>query len=231
MLKVSSLNLWRYNEWDKRAPRIISLLREVNADIIFFQEVDLDSVRDTGDQVEVLNRQLGYQYKHFAKAETLTSWKNVMFDHPIDYGLAVLSRIPFQHETISLGKATDNERSRILLCCKFSVGEETIEITNVHFSNRDDWAEAHFKETLKVMGGENSVLIGDFNIKSMAEYKHLYADKYTASSDIYDYVSYPADGLSYDYILIPHSMKFESFECRSENVSDHRMVVADISLN
>ena len=83
---------------------------------------------------------------------------------------------------------------------------------------------------LRCSRGLASVLIGDFNIFNMSKYRGLYDGAYKASNDKYEYISYPKDNDSLDYVLIPLSYEFESFICRDEYVSDHRMVVTKIKL-
>jgi endonuclease/exonuclease/phosphatase family metal-dependent hydrolase len=216
-IKIASLNLWRYKDWENRKQKIIDLVSKINPDVLFLQESDRDLSKDPECQAEILNRQLKFPHKIFAPSEI----------EPLEYGLAVLSKIPFTSKQIKLTQAPDDKHPRTILVCEFDLDDRKVSITNVHFSNRDDWSESHLKETLGIVNPE-SVLIGDFNIKDMTAYRELYSDKYTASSDTYKYISYPEDGLSYDYILLPNSMGFVSFECREETVSDHRMIVAEI---
>jgi len=231
-LKIASLNLWRYNAWQERLPNIIDLLKKVDADVVLLQEVDLDTTQDTENQAMILNRELGYPHVHFSKSETLTTWKGQLLSTPVEYGLAVISRIPFESERVELTRAPDDKHDRTILISKFMTEQGPVTITNLHFSNKDDWAESHLKETLQIIEdrGIDTVLAGDFNIKGLSKYRDVYDEKYRSSSDEFSYISYPNDGLSYDYILLPKCMKFESFECRDEYVSDHRMIISEITM-
>lgn len=231
-LVVASLNLWCFYDWEKRFPAIIKLLKEVNPDILVTQETQRNLSIDTRSSIEMINAELGYPHMIFAPADIKLQQKGVIFEHPVEHGLGALSKWPLTHEFIPLTKAIDDKEKRGVLECEIDVLGKKHSIMNVHFSNSDERAENHFKETLRTAAerGNNSILSGDFNIFNIEKYKALYGDQYVSSSESYAYVSYPDDQASFDYILIPKNYSFENFECREEYVSDHRMIVAKIKL-
>ncbi len=231
-IRLASLNVWRFYDWQKRLPEIVGALRKIKPDIIFLQEAEKDISFDSRNQADILAEALGYPFKSFAVAEVKTKMKGVLTAHPVDHGLGVVSVFPFVSETISLTQAPDDKEKRIVVLNKVTIGDEVYNFTNVHFSNSDAWAEAHFKETLKIFKDRKieTVLAGDFNVKNMSSHKNLYGNAYTSSADLFKYVSYPKDATSYDYVLLPKGYAFKNFECRDEEVSDHRLIVADIIL-
>lgn len=229
-ITIASLNLWRFNEWERRLPKIISTIQKLDPDIIFLQEVQKDISFDERNQIDILNDLLKYPHSLFSLADIKTTRKGVPLSNPVDHGLGVLSKFPFDSETILLAKSVGDKGQRILQINNFDIQGENFTFTNIHFSNSDEWAEAHFKEALNILKTKKTGIIGDFNIKNIKKYRGLYDDSYTSSSDIYDYISYPADSMSYDYMLIPKVYEFENFECRDEDVSDHRMIMATIEI-
>jgi endonuclease/exonuclease/phosphatase family metal-dependent hydrolase len=227
-LTIVSLNLWRFHDWEKRFPAIVTLLKELNPDIILTQETQLDIVHNSRNQIEILNEALAYPHAHFALADVKTTRKGVPLPHPVDHGHGILSRFPFTPEIIKLTKAADDKEQRILLRCEVVLESRTQIVTNVHFSNSDAWAEAHFREAMPFL--KQSIVAGDFNIRDLSKYRDVYAESHRSSADEFNYVSYPEDGVSYDYVLIPKEYTFTSFECRAEYVSDHRMLISNISI-
>ena len=227
---IASLNLWCFSEWDTRLPAIVKLLKEINPDILFTQETQRNIAIDPRNQIEIINAELGYPYHIFAPADIKTTRKDVTYKFPVEHGLGVLSKWPVITETIQLKKSEDDKEKRIILTCEIDMGGVKHLLANLHFSNSDMWAENHFKETLKILNQKNitPILVGDFNIYNIVKYKDLYDSQYISSSELYHYVSYPNDNASLDYILLPQQYEFEDFSCRSEYVSDHRMIVAKV---
>ena len=231
--KFVTLNLHRFEDWSARLPAIVALLKKLDPDVVFLQEVQADISFDAGNQIDILNEQLGYPYARFSEACIKTTRKGKPLPHPVSHGLGVLSKFPFDTEIIKLQLATGDTETRIIMLNEFDVRGEKVVAANVHFANSDAWAEAHFRETLRILAEKNisSIIAGDFNIKHIADFKDLYADKYVSSADSFKYVSYPKDGLSYDYILLPKQSSFVDFQCVDESVSDHKALYAVIGVN
>ncbi|MGB8816182.1 MAG: endonuclease/exonuclease/phosphatase family protein [Minisyncoccia bacterium] len=227
-----SLNLWRFYDWEKRLPNIISIINEIKPDIIFTQETQLNISIDQRNQVEILNEFIKYPHTYFAQACVKTTRKGVPLPNPVDHGLGIFSKFPFKPEIIKLKQAVDDKEKRIVVNCDMKIDGEDYTISGVHFSNSDAWSEAHFKETLEIYKKRNikPILAGDFNIKNFGQYKTLYENSYRLSSDEFSYLSYPKDGVSYDYVMIPKQYEFIDFQCRDEYVSDHRMITTKIKL-
>jgi endonuclease/exonuclease/phosphatase family metal-dependent hydrolase len=231
-ITVVSLNLWRFYDWEKRLPVIISLLKEINPDIILTQETQKNIDIDPRNQIEILNKELGYPYTDFSVADIKHIQKGVPLKYPVEHGLGTISRFPITTKVITLKRAPEDKENRIVVENTIDIDSKKYKITSLHFSNKDILAENHFKETLEILEKDTeNILIGDFNIFDIAKYKELYSKKYRSSSDIYDYVSYPEKDSSLDYILLPNKYEFEDFVCREEYVSDHRMIVAKIKLS
>ena len=231
-ITVVSLNLWRFYDWEKRFPMIIKLLKEINPDIIFTQETQKNIDIDPRNQIEILNKELGYPYTSFSVADIKHIQKGVPLKFPVEHGLGTISRFPITTKIIPLKRVVDDKENRIIVENIVDIDGKKYKLTNLHFSNKDLLAENHFKETLEIFNKDTeNILIGDFNIFDIAKYKELYSKRYRASSDVYEYVSYPEKNSSLDYILLPNKYEFENFICRDEYVSDHRMIVTTIRLS
>ena len=74
-LKIFSLNLKEYENWDERLPKIISEIHSYQPDIIVLQEVVLDKRFSSLSTLEQLNKELKYQYSIFAPC----------FDYSLNY--------------------------------------------------------------------------------------------------------------------------------------------------
>lgn len=231
-ITLVSLNLWRFYDWENRFPSIIKLLKEINPDIIFTQETQLDPAIDQGNQIKIINSELDFPHTNFTVADIKTVRKGVPLKYPVYHGLGIISRFPFETEIIPLTKAGDDKEKRIVLKCDMDIDGKIHTLSNLHFSNSDKWSEDHFRETISIFKERNikSLLAGDFNISNISKFKDLYAKDYISSSDFCDYISYPNDNVSYDYVLLPEKYEFEEFHCKEENVSDHKMIVAKIKL-
>ena len=57
-LKIVTLNLWRYYDWEKRKDKVIDFLKKQEADIVFLQEAAYDErLKDKwSNQVEEINK-------------------------------------------------------------------------------------------------------------------------------------------------------------------------------
>lgn len=230
-LTIASVNLWCFYEWNERSPHLLSLLKEMKPDVVFTQETQQNMEIDSRNQIEMLNAELEYPYSVFEPIEMRSEQKGKVYARPIAHGLGVLSRYPLEKEVVFLTKAEGDKETRGILICRIKIGEKTFTAVNLHFSNSDEWAEAHFRETLALLKQrkiENPILMGDFNIFNIARYKAEYGDEFVSSSERYNYISYPKDNDTLDYVLLPRLFDFESFVCRDEYVSDHRLITARI---
>ena len=57
-LKLLTLNLWRYYDFENRIDNIISEIKKLQPDIIFFQEVHIDETISYFSQVELIKEKL-----------------------------------------------------------------------------------------------------------------------------------------------------------------------------
>jgi endonuclease/exonuclease/phosphatase family metal-dependent hydrolase len=177
-------------------------------------------------QIEILNNELNYPYSNFSKAETRTKQKGIELAFPVEHGLGVLSKYPIKNIKVHVLKQNkEDKEKRIAVTYTFSINDREESITNVHFSNRDDWSMDHFKETLFVTNAKSHI-VGDFNIHSkiFKTLQEMYESTYQSSYDYKEYVSFPTEEDTFDYALILKPSSLENVVCSEEEVSDHRML-------
>ena len=231
-IKIMTLNIHNYHDFEQRKPRIIALIRRYDPDVVALQEVrdDRRKNKESAGQAEQLNGELNFEYFNFLRVNDINEANGLVGAPPCYEGLAILSRFPFSSDEVSLKKHKDDKYYRKVLVANVQIENRTIPVWVVHFSNNDLFAGLHAKETLIRAKLVHPIIIGDFNIRSFQEMKKLAGRNNYVSSSNYDYISFPEDNCSYDYILIPKTFSFLSFECISEEVSDHRALFAKINL-
>jgi endonuclease/exonuclease/phosphatase family metal-dependent hydrolase len=227
-MKVTTLNLQGFDDWEDRKDIISAYLREVDPDIIFFQEVVFLPEISPYTQVEQLDTTLHYTFSHSSISRLQVGTIYPDFRE----GLALLSRQPVtKTEVIILKKDPRDALNRIIQLVDVVINHKIVKFVNVHFSITDtyDFASPQLEETLAILEarGEERIIIGDFNIDDLDKNKDLWQEKYTSSTS-FNYTSYPSMNKRNDYILIPKSLKIESVNLSGDELSDHRALTAVI---
>lgn len=230
-IKICSLNLQgTLNDWPKREQNLIQLFLEESPNIIILQEAVRDTSTSSLSQVEILNKKLSYPYSYFKQGFINTlSEKTPRQDFQIGYG--IISRHPISNfEQTWLRQDLEDRHKRSILNFDMIADGVKIAFTNVHFSPKTNFAEAHLKETLSLTFKKikKPIILGDFNLFSLEHFKKSYSDYYTASSEKYFYVSYPEQNTTLDYILLPKEYRFIGVSCPDVFVSDHRALFATV---
>lgn len=157
----SSLRVVSYNMHagvSSSLDEIARVIEELDADVVALQEVDRGVGRSGEvDQDVVLAEKLGY-HTAFAAARRRESG---------DFGVAILSRLPFTRvERIDLHEAWSSQ-PRVALDASVCMGTRAVRILNVH---ADVWpwaSNAATKRLLRSMApslGEGVILAGDLNV-------------------------------------------------------------------
>lgn len=227
-MKVTSLNLAGYKNWSERESNIVSYLGTTNSDVVFLQEVKFDTEHSPFTQSKYLNTLLSTPYPN---SQSTVSRIFESSGSESREGLAVLSKYPIiDSEIIVLKRRADDKHTRIIQKVSLSVSGKVINFTNVHFSN-NDYSDEQLTETLKITKArdETSVILGDFNIFDIQTVDHLYSNDYIASTEISQYISFPAENVTLDYVLIP-----KTFTCTSinvgKNLSDHNALTIELDI-
>lgn len=229
-MRITTLNLESYDDWQKREPRIIDYLAQTRPDIILFQEVVFIPEISPYNQVSRLNQTLGFSQEHSSISRLQVGEKYETYRE----GLAFLTSLPvLKTEVIILKKAPLDAHNRIIQLFDVKVNDQIVKLANVHFSITDvtDFATAHLHETLDIlaMRHEERIIMGDFNLDNLEDSAALWQNDYTASTTT-PYVSYPSMNKRNDYVLLPKRYQLDSVQVSGDTLSDHRALTVDISL-
>lgn len=229
-VKLTTLNLQGFVNWETRKPHILAYLQRTQPDIILFQEVVFLPEISSFNQVQLLNQTLDYAFEYSSVTRLQVGEEYPTYRE----GLAFLSAYPAtKTDTIVLKQAPGDEHNRIVQLIDLFVDGRIIKLANVHFSLTDttDFATAHLQETLQILAarGEERIIAGDFNLSNLESTAELWQDHYRASSE-YAYTSFPRDNKRIDYILIPKSHHFNILTTSADDLSDHLAITAEISV-
>lgn len=235
MLKIMTLNLWRYYDWGNRKKNIIKLINGNSPDVIGMQEVQTNTSFSFYPQSNDIANNTDYKYRTFAP----TSVKFNQIDKKgkktmrATHGLAILSKYPIiSSESYVLEQQKSDKEARSVLFCTIQKNDQIIEVCNVHFSNDDDLAHLHLKELMEICTERkiNPIIFGDFNLFDISKYKSNILSNYLSSIDFKNYQSYPKDNGTLDYVLVPDKYSIKKVICPTLYVSDHRALITDIKL-
>jgi len=175
-LKWNRQEALKKEDFEKRLNKISEILKEINADIVFLQEIDFNSARSKNiDQANYLAEKAGYSY--IAKAPYLRErfHPNLQGLHGcINFGLCILSRFPIKDHEVRIFPHPDempfylkwlyNPHGAQKAIAK--VGDNEITLINVHL---EPWAQkTREKESMEIASWINKIkgpliLGGDFN--------------------------------------------------------------------
>ncbi len=230
-MRITTLNLQEFTNWDVRQSVITDYIQSINPDIIVFQEVVFLPTISAFNQVQLLNQTLQYPQSHSAVTRLQLSTKYDTYRE----GLALLSKYPVTYtDTVILKQAAGDEHNRIVQMIDLDVEGEDVKLANIHFSLTDtvDFATAHLKETLEILEarGEERMIVGDFNLSHLEMLGDIWKEKYYCSTE-FEYISFPKTNKRIDYFLIPKTYSFKNiFTSEGTVLSDHHAITADIEV-
>jgi endonuclease/exonuclease/phosphatase family metal-dependent hydrolase len=235
MIKIFDLNLWNYNNFEERKPRIVEAIKKYNPDIVAFQEVrdDLRFNSRGYNQARQLNTKLDYKYLAFMKTMDVNKVNNRLENPDCIEGLALLSKYPIVKIIRKKIKRHDNDRhTRGILYARIKTKKD-IEVCVVHFSPNRLFSKLHLEETLNFFREKQlePIILGDFNIDDHDIITNLASENYSIARDFNHCITLPDTKRTIDDILIPKKYKFKSFFCDETNLSDHKALIAEILFN
>ncbi|HVY01146.1 MAG TPA: endonuclease/exonuclease/phosphatase family protein [Candidatus Nanoarchaeia archaeon] len=241
-MKILTLNVWRYYEWDKRKEELIRFLNEQKADLILLQEVALDS-RQTGNwknQADEINKDLKYIGCSYEKMEKMQKWHGKPIDWDMWYGFGILSKWKIKSQEIILLNGVEKDKKFGFMHAKIACPDGDIDVINVHFENTTKGAKEHLRQTLEWCKERNMhpIIAGDFNMKVTEDVIELAQNEYYISYLITKYFSFMPTEFSHDKVpitldyIIANKKKFimDKVECAKTASSDHKPVIATIKL-
>lgn len=236
-----TLNLQGFTDWEERKPRILAYIARAAPDMLLFQEVVYLPGISPYNQVQVLNKTLGYPYEHCAVTRLQNSTEHSVYRE----GLAILSKHPIAAtDVVVLKQAAGDEHQRIVQLANIVIDDAIIKIANVHFSLSDplpDYASAHIQELFEILESRNEqrIIAGDFNLDNPEKPAAAWADHYKTSIATTPYISQinavVEEGIRdrhTDHIWIPRDYVFAGdIATSTDSLSDHRAVSATIIVN
>ena len=240
-------------ERETRLRQIADLLRALDADLVVLNEVDFDSSWSSStNQARNLAKQAGYPY--WAEQRNLDfrvlTWK-------WRFGNAILSRYPITQasvvdlpgisavETIFAGK-------KRAVNCTVDLNGEKVRILAVHLCHRSEAIRARSAKVIAEIASSDTkpaIVAGDFN-SSPTGFPNSESDTAVGNAmDILDasalfqrqpkqpsgsrgeltyHSTQPASTI--DWILLPKNCQIIEYRVESSTLSDHRPVVAELSL-
>ncbi len=248
---------WRGGTAEERQTRlaqIADLLRALDADIVVLNEVDFDSSWSLSkNQARYLAIQAGYPYwaeqRNLDFRVLIWKWR---------FGNAILSRYPIVQanvidlpgfstvETFFAGKKRGLE-------CTIAVNGVEMRILGAHFSHRSEVVRARSAEMIAEIASSDTmptIVAGDLN-SSPKGFPNSQTDKNAGNAvDILDASSlfqrrpeqpppdpaeltFRADQPKWiiDWILVPRNCHILDYRVESSELSDHRPVVAELSVD
>ena len=241
-MKVLTINIWRYFDWDKRKKPLVSFLKKQNSDIVFLQEAAYDDrlKKKYQNQVHELNQSLGYKYFIFAKESEMKKWHKKPIDWVMYYGLGILSKFRIKSSEMVILPHISKDKDFGFLYAVIETPKGDIDIINVHLENSDEGSRAHLKFLLNWCKKRkiNPIIVGDFNMKQTKVLLSLTEKDFSISYKIKPYFSFMPtefsnnkEPITLDYI-IADKQKFEikNIECIQDSPSDHNPVLAKIRI-
>ncbi len=232
-IKIFDLNLWNYNNFEERKPRIIDAIEKHDPDIIAFQEVrdDLRFNSKGYNQARQLNSKLGYKYFAFMKTMDVNK-VNSRFQNPdCIEGLALLSKYPIAHVIRKrLKQHKEDKYTRGVLYARIKK-EEEIDVCIIHFSPGGFFGKLHLEETLDYFAEKKltPIILGDLNIDDLDFIISVASKDYYVGNEFNHCITLPETKRTIDDILIPRKYKFETFFCTGDDLSDHKALIAEVS--
>ena len=225
-MRITSLNLRGFFDWDRRSERVVDALRELDADVILFQEdvylPDVSSRTTVGE----LNRRLQYPYRH----ESVTRLQQGRVHTDYREGLGLLSRLPVAStETLVLKHEQADPHQRIVQFVDLAADDGLWPLANVHLSVRDDFALQHLAEVQGIVRSRQEVRIlgGDFNVNHLERRRGRWPDS-VLTTDVMQYDSHPSSDETDDYFLVPKAWRIDRVLVSGDGLSDHRAVTVDL---
>lgn len=235
-LKIITINIWRYYDWEKRKKKLIDFLKKENADIILFQEAASSEKSKWNNQMEEINEIVKYPFFAFEKLVQMTKWHQKPIDYEMYYGFGILSKYKLKNVELVKLKHIQKEKDFGFMNTTMEIGKKDFHFLNVHFENTDDGSKQQLKDTLEFCNKKNifPIIAGDFNMKNTAALKELTGKDYDISYFVKKYFSFMPtefsnnkEPITLDYIIV-NKNKFEikDVKCVEDSPSDHRPIVA-----
>jgi len=203
--------------------RSAALIRSLDPDLVALQEIDNRTERTGGvDQAARLGELTGMAH----------AFGRFMDYQGGQYGMAVLSKLPFTDATNHVLPEGAEPRSSIALRAQLPNGAGELIFAGIHFYNTEEERMAQARRLLDVLGAESVpvILAGDFNSTPDSPVMGLIGESFLIPDKGDDHFTFRSDrpNREIDFIVFRPAERFEVIEVRVIDepvVSDHRPVL------
>ena len=240
ILKVMTYNIWMGGAYRggwcfekpervaERIEKIGELIRQQQPDIVFLQEVAIDSGPGSFNQVPVLAEKTGMHIWAFGQCLN----DGLPFYRMVE-GNAILSRWPVEPLTNQKMAGTkafyeigcDDQST---LWCKAHIGGQDVLLASVHLTSGDHHLEPQVEQLLDFAGDRPAILAGDFNAEPNDPEIRRIVDtgRFSAKVDGPFTISSHDPHAIIDYIFVPRDWQLLEHWVPQTDLSDHLPVVA-----
>ena len=225
MKRIITLNIAGRKDIEARLGVIVRFLNEEKADIVCLQEVTFE---DGSSLAHIINNKLDTPYAH-VQADLAEEYERE--DKRLTDGLAVLSRdMVSATKIITLTKVPEDENGRPdfhrRIAQIITLNDGTV-LANTHLASNNN-LHLQFEELLSLVPQE-CILAGDFNLPKpkVLGRRQLWNERYFCSIDFADYVSFPRENQTFDYIFVPKDKRITNVRAIG-GLSDHSAVVCGV---
>ncbi|WP_405890724.1 endonuclease/exonuclease/phosphatase family protein [Streptomyces sp. NBC_00133] len=132
-MRVLTWNVWwRFGSWEQRQKAILTVLRDLQPDVIGLQEV---WARGGENFAQWLAEELGMQWT-WAASHAPERWQRRLGDSTVDFGNAVLSRWPIVDRAVTrLPAAEGNDDGRLALHARLAAPTHEVPFFTTHLTS------------------------------------------------------------------------------------------------
>ena len=146
-IKVLTINIWRYFDWNKRKEKLLDFLKKQGADIVFLQEVAYDErLKDKWEnQLEEINEVVGYRNTFYGKLRDMLKWHQEPINWKMHYGLALLTNYPITKKELVILPHIELDKNFGFLHVEIKTPKGKIDLIDVHLENTDTGSKEQLK--------------------------------------------------------------------------------------
>jgi endonuclease/exonuclease/phosphatase family metal-dependent hydrolase len=212
---------------------IVEVIKREDPDVVALQEADGPSVWSGNfNHISYLSEKTGMPYS--VRGEHVKGLK-------LSYGTALLSKFKLEDShSITFAPSPPTFPKGAVICTIKWPGKKNLEVDvmTVHLDFLRASARKSQVQQLVHLLSERSnplILLGDFNCNWQVETSALryLVEKFELivyQPENTELVTYPGTGKRLDWIVISKEMTFDSYEILPDSISDHRSVVAEVTL-
>lgn len=222
-LRVGTYNVQNCSKGEK-TEQIAAQITAANLDVVCMQEMDIGTQRVGGqDLLKALAQATGLPYYHFYQTMELQGG---------GYGLGILSKYPLSTCSTFTLETKKKEEPRMVAQAALQAGSAVIYINNTHLSYESSATRQSQLTALQEKLGSQprSLLMGDFNVESFAEFSALqsFTPVNTEGKPFSTYRGSDVPFLALDNILFNDQITASDAAMADTDASDHNLLWADV---